>query len=449
MYLLKKVIQLRENAHPDHEKPFLEHLEDLRTMITRIVVTLVISMIICFAFNKELMHFFRRPVDQVLVTQLEATLPADAPRPVDVETWGAARKVEHAVVNLTAEQRAAFYQSLGDENLVFQAKSISLLRAAMALPEEKRESFINSTGVDDELKLQVKALLKTKPNTDSDGQGNLRMMSALRPTEGFMLSMKLSFVAGIVLSFPLLLLFILQFVLPGLHSHEKRVMWPAMAVGFGLFLSGTAFAYYLVLPRALLFFAEWSGGMGISNDWRIGEYISFATQFTLLFGASFELPVVVMVFVKLGLLSYDTMSKTRSYAIVGIFVAAAILTPTPDVFTLLLMAAPMIILYEICIWLAYFDGKKNRIKEEQEARERMERQLAREEQIRAEEQSAQDHDWHNNHPETDHHAHEAGDDGWHDDYPQQDHHASDELPELDETPPENKSGDSEEPGKTA
>ncbi len=80
------------------------------------------------------------------------------------------------------------------------------------------------------------------------------MMSALKPTEGFMLSMKLSFVAGIVLSFPLLLLFILQFVLPGLHSHEKRVMWPAMAVGFGLFLAGTAFAYYWVLPRALLFF---------------------------------------------------------------------------------------------------------------------------------------------------------------------------------------------------
>ena len=112
--------------------------------------------------------------------------------------------------------------------------------------------------------------------------------------------------------------------------------------------------------------------MGISNDWRIGEYISFATQFTLLFGLSFELPVVVMVFVKLGLLTYDTMSKTRSYAIVGIFVAAAIITPTPDALTLTLMALPMVILYEICIWLAYFDRKKQRIREEQEARERTE-----------------------------------------------------------------------------
>ncbi len=440
MYLLKKVIQLRENSHPDHEKPFLEHLEDLRVMVTRVVITLVISMIVCFAFNKNLMEFFRQPVDQVLVTQLKTTLPDDAPRPLTVESWGKARKVEHAAMNLTPEQRAVFYQSLGDDDLSFQAKSISLLRAASALSEDKRDAFVNSLAESDELKLQVKALLRTKPNTDSDAQGNLRMMSALRPTEGFMLSMKLSFVAGIVVSFPLLLLFILQFVLPGLHSNEKRVLWPAMTVGFGLFLTGAAFAYYMVLPRALLFFAEWSGNMGISNDWRIGEYISFATQFTLLFGASFELPVVVMVFVKLGLLSYETMSRTRSYAIVGIFVTAAVLTPTPDAMTLCLMAAPMIILYEICIWLAYFDSKKNRIKEEQEARENMERLLRREEEMKAN-PPAETEDWHADYPQYDHHAHEPGDDGWHDEYPPKDPHFSDELPAIDETPPA-----AEEPG---
>jgi sec-independent protein translocase protein TatC len=441
MYLLKKVIQIRENSHPDHEKPFLEHLEDLRTMVTRVVITLVISTIVCFAFNAQFMAFFRRPVDQVLVAQILKSLPDDAPRPLTVEIWGAARKVEHAAMNLTPAQREIFYQSLADDSLVFHAKTVSLYRATLILPEEKREAFVNSLSEDDLTKLQIKALLETKPNTDSDINGNLKMMSALRPTEGFTLSMKLSFVAGIVVSFPLLLMFILQFVLPGLHSHEKKVLWPAMAVGFGLFLGGAAFAYYLVLPRALLFFAEWSSGMGISNDWRIGEYISFATQFTLLFGASFELPVVVMVFVKLGLLSYDTMSRTRSYAIVAIFVAAAVLTPTPDMLTMALMAAPMIILYEICIWLAYFDRKNARIKEEQEARESMERQLLREEKMRAAEaaEASEHNDWHDNHPETDYHAHESGDDGWHDEYPQHDPHASDVLPEpdgdtLDKTP---------------
>jgi len=250
-------------------------------------------------------------------------------------------------------------------------------------------------------------------------------MSALKPTETFMLSMKLSFFAGIIVAFPLLLMYVLQFVLPGLHANEKRILWPSMLIGFGLFLSGVLFAYYAVLPRALLFFYEWSGNLGVSNDWRIGEYISFATQFTLLFGLSFELPVVVMVFVKLGLLGYEMMSKTRSYAILAIFVAAAVITPTPDAFTLVLMALPMLILYEICIWLAWLDRRKNRVAEEQEAREREERLLASEPSPAPEPADATEE----YNPYTD----EAGDDGWNEKYEQQEFH---DYPDLSDSPPE-------------
>ena len=455
MYLLKKVIQLREKAHPDHEKPFLEHLEDLRVMITRIVITLVVSMVICFSFQKQLMEVLRRPVEQVWMTQLEAKLPKStdiAPRPLDVEMWENAKAVEHAAAGLDAAQRAQFYQAQGNEELVFHAKSAGLLRAAAALPEDKREAFLVGLEVPDELKLQVTALLITRPSPEADTRGNLKLMSALKPTETFMLSMKLSFFAGIILAFPLLLMFFLQFVLPGLHANEKRVLWPSMAVGFGLFMGGVCFAYYGVLPRALTFFYEWSGSLGVSNDWRIGEYISFATQFTLLFGLSFELPVVVMVFVKLGLLSYETMSRTRSYAILAIFVTAAVLTPTPDVFTLLLMALPMIILYEICIWLAWFDRRKNRVREEQEARERMERLLLEEKHKPAKEDAGTDawhddpshHDsYHDSHHDSYHdsyhashhdsHTPESGDDGWKEEHPPQESHDSTEPAAAPET----------------
>jgi sec-independent protein translocase protein TatC len=425
MYLLKKAIDLRQKSHPDHEKPFLEHLEDLRTMIVRIAVTLIVSMLVCFIFNKELMAFFRHPVDKLLATQISETLPQHAPHPLTVESWGKARKVEQAAMALAPEQRVLFYQSLADDDLAFQAKALSLYRAASLLPEAKRDAFVQLLPESADTKLQVKALLTSKPKTDTDTNGNLKMMSALKPTEGFMLSMKLSFVAGIVVSFPLLLMFVLQFVLPGMHSHEKRILWPAMTVGFGLFLAGTSFAYFLVLPRTLLFFAQWSGDMGISNDWRIGEYISFATQFTLLFGLAFELPVVVMVFVKLGLLTYDIMSKTRSYAIVAIFIAAAVLTPTPDMLTMTLMAAPMIILYEICIWLAYFDRKKARAVEEQEARESAERQLAMAaERLATEEaQAAEAQNWCAA-------ADEAGDDGWDAEKPMLPPHEGELPPEI-------------------
>jgi sec-independent protein translocase protein TatC len=376
MNLLHKIIQLRESSHPDHEKPFLEHLEDLRIMIKRIFITLVISMFVCFSFQKQLMEVLRRPVEQVWITQLDAKLPKSAtkiPKPLNVEIWESAKRIEHAASGLDNTQREVFYKNLGDSDLVFHARSVALLRALLDVPENRRKAFLEGLDVRADLGKQVEVLAKTMPSTELEQRGNLKMMSALKPTETFMLSMKLSFYAGIVLAFPLLLLFILQFVLPGLHRHEKRVLWPAMGIGFGLFLGGVLFAYFGVLPRALEFFYEWSGNLGVSNDWRIGEYISFAMQFTLLFGLAFELPVVVMVFVKLGMLSYETMSSTRSYAIVAIFIAAAVLTPTPDIMTLLFMALPMIVLYEICIWLAWLDRRNNRIEEEREAREREER----------------------------------------------------------------------------
>jgi sec-independent protein translocase protein TatC len=423
MYLLKKVIQLRENSHPDHEKPFLEHLEDLRIMITRIVITLLVSVIVCFSFQKHLMEILRLPVEQVWIAQLEKKLPdkEKVPKPLDVETWEKAKSLEHAAAGLDAAQRDDFYQAV-EPQLAFHARSVALLRAVLALPEKQRKGFLSGLDAPEDLKKQVTVLLETAPSPEVDGRGNLRLMSALKPTETFMLSMKLSFFAGIVLAFPLLLLFVLQFVLPGLHQNEKRVLWPSMLVGFGLFLAGVFFAYLVVLPRALEFFYEWSGNLGVSNDWRIGEYITFATQFTLLFGLAFELPVVVMVLVKLGLLSYETMSGSRSYAVLAIFVTAAVLTPTPDAFTLTLMALPMLILYEICIWLAWFDRRKNRRAEEQEAREREEQRLAAGGDITDDLQ-----------------VDEPGDDGWHKDHQEYDydHDYHHEYPDIHEHPDPN------------
>jgi sec-independent protein translocase protein TatC len=369
MFLLNKVFQLRDKANPDLEKPFLEHLEDLRVMITRTVVTLMIAMIVCFAFQDKLMDLLREPVDQVTQIHASKLLPQD----ITPETWEAAKKIEHAAASLGPD-RAELLLGNFDAGTLRRVELVRLLRAIAILPEGSRAAFLEKAAAPADAAI-VTDMLTKGASPEIDIRGNLQLMSALKPTETFMLSMKLSFFAGIVVSFPLLLLYILQFVLPGLHSHEQKVLWPALAIGFGLFLIGVCFAYFFVLPRALTFFYEWSAQLGVSNDWRIGEYITFATQFTLLFGLSFELPVVVMVFVKIGLLTHEAMRRTRSYAILAIVVIAAIITPTPDAFTLLLMAGPMILLYELCIWLAYFDAKKAEKAELEEERKRMERLL--------------------------------------------------------------------------
>jgi sec-independent protein translocase protein TatC len=356
MFFLKKIFQLRDHANPNAEKAFLEHLDDLRVCITRVVLTLLISTVVCFIFRNDLK---------------ESGVPLDE--------WEEAKHVAEGYNQLLDADRSHYLSQFENpEKIRTNIRAVTLYRAALSFEKrEAQEDYIKANeALDDALRKKILALLEGGPNPRSDARGKLVRMQSLKPTEGFMLSIKLAFFAGIVVSFPFLLYFILQFVLPGMHQAERGALWPAMVIGFGLFLSGVFFSYFIVLPRVLEFFHEYSSNMSIENEWRIGYYISFATQFTLIFGLSFELPVLVMTLVKLGILNSEMMRRTRAYAILAIFVIAAIITPTPDAFTLCLLAGPMVILYEICIWLAYFLEKKAARREEAEDKERLDRILA-------------------------------------------------------------------------
>lgn len=183
-------------------------------------------------------------------------------------------------------------------------------------------------------------------------------LQSLGVADSMTISIKLAFYSGLVVSFPILLYFLAEFVLPALTARERKVVLAAAVVGFGLFLTGAAFAFYGVLPAALEFFFRDAQMMQWRPTWTVGEYYSFTTQFVLAFGFGFELPVVVLALVKVGLLGYEQMSSTRPYAIVAIFLLAAVITPTPDVFTLVLMGAPMVLLYEACIWIARWMEKR-------------------------------------------------------------------------------------------
>lgn len=179
-------------------------------------------------------------------------------------------------------------------------------------------------------------------------------LRALGITDSIVISFRLAFYAGIVLSFPLLLYFIAEFVLPALTTIEKRFLFPAIFVSFGLFLLGVLVCYFWLLPKTILFFFRDTESLGWTPTWTVQEYYSFATRFTLGFGVAFELPVVVLALVRFGLVTYQFMRRTRPYAIVLIFILATIITPTPDILTLVAMALPMCLLYESCIWIAWF-----------------------------------------------------------------------------------------------
>lgn len=178
-------------------------------------------------------------------------------------------------------------------------------------------------------------------------------LRALGITDSITISFQLAFYAGMVVSFPLLLYFVAQFVLPALTAVEKRLLLPAIGGSFALFLIGVLVCYFWLLPKTILFFFHDTQSLGWMPAWTVQQYYAFVTKFTMGFGLAFELPVVVLVLVKFGLLTYRFMARTRPYAVVLIFVIATIITPTPDILTLVAMSLPMCLLYESCIWIAW------------------------------------------------------------------------------------------------
>lgn len=177
------------------------------------------------------------------------------------------------------------------------------------------------------------------------------MLMSLSPAGGFTLSIKLALLSGLILALPFILYFLLKFISPALKENEKRYLFPIFAASLILFTSGTALCYFYALPQSLRFLWMFNERLGITTLWTIESYVSFASLFLLAFGLAFETPVLILGLVKLNILSPYLLRTGRRYAIVIIFIVAAVLTP-PDAFSQILLAIPMLLLYEICVWLS-------------------------------------------------------------------------------------------------
>lgn len=176
------------------------------------------------------------------------------------------------------------------------------------------------------------------------------------PADKFLVHLKLSLVCGVIFSCPIWLSQIWLFVAPGLYKNERRYAAGFIFAGSFLFLLGVAFAYFGVLPMAFEFLLNYGGDQDkpmIMMD----SYLSFFTQMCLIFGAAFELPLVLVVLGMLGIVSQKFLRKNRRYAIVILSILAAIITP-PDVYSMLMMLVPLVGLFEISIILVGFFEKK-------------------------------------------------------------------------------------------
>lgn len=187
--------------------------------------------------------------------------------------------------------------------------------------------------------------------------GNKTPLAFLSPTEGFIVRLKLALVGGLVVASPAVFYQFWRFVAPGLLPREKRFIIPVVVTSTVSFLVGSAFSF-VVLPYATRFFLSF-GGNQIENTWSFGSYIDFVVRMMLAFGLVFELPLLIYFLVRLGIVTPEFLRSKRRYAIIILMVIAAVITP-PDIFTMVVLTIPLLILYELSILVAVIARKKYR-----------------------------------------------------------------------------------------
>jgi sec-independent protein translocase protein TatC len=185
-------------------------------------------------------------------------------------------------------------------------------------------------------------------------------------TGSFFVPMKVTMLVAFVIALPIVLYQIWAFVAPGLYQHEKKLVMPLVSSSYVLFLCGMAFAYFVVFPTIFRVMAHYNAPLGAEMTTDIDNYLSFVLTMFLAFGVTFEVPIVVVLLVRMGVLTVPKLKQIRPYVVVGAFVVSAVVTP-PDVFSQLILAVPLIILYEAGIIAARIFVSKPAIAAEKES----------------------------------------------------------------------------------
>ncbi len=327
--------EFTEEPRPDDEeeeggpvKTFLEHLEDLRWMLIKSGTALLVALIVCLYGAPWIVWVLKRPLQHAAL--LRTTHSQKVAVRLGTNTIATFDTVTNHVAGLDLGTNAVVFLQL--EAIGEGTNQLLSLRADPHPPQE--------------------AILAGA--TD---------LVYLDPSQPFLSVLHLALWAGIVLAAPFIFYFVAQFVLPALKVREKKYVLRACAVGVGLFVAGVCLCYFFVLARALKFaelFALW---MGVKvPEWRAETYFSFVTKFMLGMGLGFELPVVLLALVKIGLLDYAKLSALRRYMIVINLVIGALLT-TPEVFTQVVMAIVLQFLYEVTVWIAWYWERRDRRRE--------------------------------------------------------------------------------------
>ena len=329
-------------------KSFLEHMEDLRWVLIRCVVALGVSMVACLAGAPLLVDILARPLGeakQFLTENRKEKLLEESKSEI--------------LVRLTKEE---VFRIPVETNILAEAYKL------LDLTNTTQITSFNLTPAVEDGKLQL--LLQPDTNAIAGSDTSTRAgpeLKAMGPLSAFMVALQMAFYGGIMVSSPFILFFVGQFVFPALRHKEKKYLRRSVLVGGFLFFCGVAFCYLLLMKIALSTSALFANWLEFGADvWRAEDYISFVCKFMLGMGIAFELPVVILLMVRIGVLDYKKLSKFRIYWVVINLVLASVLTP-PDVVTQVLMAVPMQLFYECSVFIAWIWYRRDKKKEAAEA----------------------------------------------------------------------------------
>ncbi|KHF38596.1 twin-arginine translocase subunit TatC [Halalkalibacter okhensis] len=191
-------------------------------------------------------------------------------------------------------------------------------------------------------------------------------MNAFKMTDPIRIFMTFAFASALIITFPVILYQLWAFVSPGLHEKEQKATLAYIPFAFILFLAGLSFAYFVLFPFLVQFMSSLSERLGITEQYGVNEYFSFLFQVTLPFGLLFQLPVVVMFFTRLGMLTPSFLAQVRKFAYFILLVIAGFITP-PEILSHLMVTLPLLLLYEFSIWVSYLTYRKvQRLEKERE-----------------------------------------------------------------------------------
>lgn len=333
---------------------FGEHLEELRTRLIKSIYGLVIAMVFTMLFGEQIILFLREPIDAALER--------------------AARRSVAKKLNVTDDVKGySFWETLGlvppstppadpEQEKPGADRTITMEIPAYAIAEQLHKLAPEAYPEPPETNKEQIMTVDVSSDAFVDLRTRIKKINepvTLNVQEAFVTYMKVAFISGFIVASPWIFFQMWLFVAAGLYQHEQKYVYTYLPISIGLFFGGAAFCFYAVFPTVLDFLLGFNERMGIAPQIRISEYISFAVLLPVVFGVSFQLPLVMLFLNKVSILQVKDYREKRRMAILVIAIVSMVLTPTADPMTMFLMMAPLLCLYEVGIYLCQWTAAKS------------------------------------------------------------------------------------------